>query len=141
MAAIEGPGFCIVQKNRKDKSLVSKKLTHTHAQLFYGCLDFVQDSPGEPLPAEETFTHLHLSWSSVIRYLLPPSIMIRGILSVHFMCLTVFFLNLQVFFGLPLILAPSTSYSIHFFTQLLSSFHNTCPYHRSLFCCITEIFI
>ena len=36
----------------------------------------------------------------------------------------------EVFFGLPLGLAPSTSYSIHFFTQSLSSFHNTCPYHR-----------
>jgi len=30
------------------------------------------------------------------------------------------------------------SYSIHFFTQSLSSFRNTCPYHRSLFCCSTE---
>ena len=29
---------------------------------------------------------------------------------------------------------PSTSYSIHFFTQLLSSFRNTCTYHRNLFC-------
>jgi len=38
-------------------------------------------------------------------------------------------ISLQVFFGLPLGLEPSTSYSIHFFTQSLSSFHNTCPYH------------
>jgi len=44
-------------------------------------------------------------------------------------------ISLQVFFGLPLGLAPSTSYSIHFFTQSLSPFRNTCPYHRSLFCC------
>ena len=48
-------------------------------------------------------------------------------------------ISLQVFFGLPLGLAPFTSYSIHFFTQSLSSFLNTCPYHRSLFCCSTEI--
>ena len=40
---------------------------------------------------------------------------------------------------LPLGLASSTSYSIHFFTQSLSSFHNTCPYHRNLFCCSIEI--
>jgi len=40
--------------------------------------------------------------------------------------------SLQVFFGLPLGLAPSTSYSIHFFTKLLSSFCNTCPYHRNV---------
>ena len=46
---------------------------------------------------------------------------------------------LQVYFGLPLGLAPSTSYSIHFFTQSLSSFRNTCPYHCHLFHCSTEI--
>ena len=47
-------------------------------------------------------------------------------------------ISLQVFFGLPLHLAPSTSYSIHFFTQSLSSFRNTCPYHRTLFRCSAE---
>ena len=41
--------------------------------------------------------------------------------------------------GLPLCLAPSTSYSIHFFTQLLSSLHSTCPYYRNLFFCSTKI--
>jgi len=30
--------------------------THTHTQLFYGSVEFVQDNPGEPVP-EETFTH------------------------------------------------------------------------------------
>jgi len=30
-------------------------------------------------------------------------------------------------------------HSIHFFTQSLSSFRNTCSYHRNLFCCSTEI--
>jgi len=41
----------------------------------------------------------------------------------------------QVFFGLPLGLAPSTSYSIltPFFIQSLSSFRSTCPYYRNLF--------
>ena len=48
-------------------------------------------------------------------------------------------ISLQVFFGLPLGLAPSTSYSIHFFTQSLSSFCSTCSYHQNLFCCSTEI--
>ena len=47
--------------------------------------------------------------------------------------------SLQVFFGLPLGLPPSTSYSIHFFTQSLSSFRNTRPYHRNVFHCSTEI--
>jgi len=45
----------------------------------------------------------------------------------------------QVFFGLPLGLVPSTSYFIHFFTQSLSSFCSTCPYYCNLFCCSTEI--
>jgi len=42
-------------------------------QLFYRSLDFVRDNPGKPVP-EETFTHSHLSQSSIIPYLLPPSI-------------------------------------------------------------------
>ena len=37
--------------------------------------------------------------------------------------------------GLTVGLEPSTSYSIHFFTQSLSSSRNTCAYHRNLFCC------
>ena len=46
--------------------------------------------------------------------------------------------SFQVFFGLPLGLGPSTSCSIHFFTQSSSSFRNTWPYQRSLFCCNTN---
>jgi len=46
---------------------------HKHTQPFHGSLDFVPDNPGEPV-SEETFTHSHLSWSSVTPYLLPPSI-------------------------------------------------------------------
>jgi len=42
------------------------------------------------------------------------------------------------FFGLPLGLEPTTSYSIHFFTQSSSSFRNTWPYQRSLICCSTS---
>ena len=47
--------------------------------------------------------------------------------------------SFQVFFGLPLGLEPSTSCSIHFFTQSSSSFRNTRPYQRSLFCCNTNM--
>jgi len=43
--------------------------------------------------------------------------------------------SLQVLFVLPLGLGPSTSYSMCFFTQSLSSFCSKCPYQRSLFCC------
>ena len=56
------------------------------------------------------------------------------------MCLTFFFIiSVHEFFGLPGSLTPSTSYSIHFITQSLSSFRSTCPYHCNLFCCSTEI--
>ena len=47
--------------------------------------------------------------------------------------------SLYVLFGLPLCLEPSTSYSTHFFTQSVSSFRRTCPYHCNLFCCIINI--
>jgi len=36
--------------------------------------------------------------------------------------------SLYVLFDLPVGLEPSTSYSIHFFTQSVSYFRNTCPY-------------
>jgi len=58
----------------------------THIQPFYSSQDFVWDNPDEPVP-EETFTHSHLSWSSVVPYLLHPSITIHGILHVQFTCL------------------------------------------------------
>jgi len=50
-------------------------------------------------------------------------------------CITSF----HVLFGLPLGLQPSTSYSILFFTQSVSSFRSTCPYHRNLFCCSISV--
>jgi len=46
-------------------------------------------------PTQETVTNSHLSCSSIIPYLLPPSVTIHGILPVQFMCLTVFFHNLS----------------------------------------------
>jgi len=47
--------------------------------LPFSLQTFVRDNPGKLAP-EETFTHSHLSWSSIILYLLPPSIVIHGIL-------------------------------------------------------------
>ena len=40
-------------------------LSHAHTQPFYSSLDFVQYHTGEPVP-EETFTHSHSSWSSIM---------------------------------------------------------------------------
>jgi len=69
-----------------------------------------------------------------------PSITIHDILPVQFMCLTAFFHNLCPSFlwstSWP---GTLTSYSIHFFTQSLCLFRSTCPYHRNLFSCSTEI--
>ena len=48
---------------------------------------------------------------------------------------------LHVLLGLPLGMEPSTSYSIHFFTQSVSCFRNTCPCHHNLFCCSTKIIL
>jgi len=110
-------------------------------QPFYGSLNFVRDNPGKPVP-EETFTHSHLSWLSIIPYLLPPSFMIHGILLVQFTCLTVFFHNLSpscLWSTSWLGLTPSTSHSIHFLTQSLSSFRRTCSHHHNLICCSTKI--
>ena len=39
---------------------------HTHTQLFYGCLDFVRDNPGELVPEKKTCTHSHLFRLSII---------------------------------------------------------------------------
>jgi len=95
---------------------------------------FIWDYPGEPVE-EETLTH-PLSWSSSDLYQFFPSATIHSILPVQIMCLAIFLHNLShVLIGLPLGLEPSTSYSIHFFTQSVSSIHGTCPYHRNLFCC------
>jgi len=68
--------------------------THTHTQPFYGSLDSVRDNPGELL-LEQAFTHSHLSWSSIVPYLLHPSNTIHGIHPVQSMHLTVFFCNLS----------------------------------------------
>jgi len=77
---------------------------------------FVRDYPGKLVP-EETFTHPP-SWSSSNLYQLLPSTMIHSILPVQITCLAIFLqTSLHVLFGLPLVLKPSTSYSIHFFTQ------------------------
>ena len=66
--------------------------THTHTTILR-LSGFCPGNPGEPA-AEETFTHSHLSWSSIAPNLLHPSNSIHDILPVPFTCLTVFFHNL-----------------------------------------------
>jgi len=66
----------VSKAHNSPKSSIAQQHTRTHATV-YGSLDSVWNNLSEPIP-EETFTHSHLSWSSVIHNLLPPSSMIHG---------------------------------------------------------------
>ena len=117
--------------------VVPDKVTHTHTTVLRLWI-LSGTTRGSRYQKKYSPTHTHcghqISLSASSIYYDP---CILSIQSTHF---TVFFHNLSPsFFGLPVGLAPSTSYSIHFFTQALSSFHSTCPYHCNLFCCSTEI--
>ena len=108
----------------------------THTKPFYGPLS--GSTPVSRYKKKHSSTHTppahqpSLSASSIYRepWHHPCSFHIFGNL-----CTT----SNDVLFGLPMGLEPSTSYSIHFFTQSLSSFCNTCPYHRNLFCCSNDV--
>ena len=78
----------------KFRQLVPLLTMHTHKYTHTTVLRLSGLCPEQPVP-EETFTHSHLSWSSLIPYLLPPPITNHGILPVQFTCLTVFFHNLS----------------------------------------------
>jgi len=88
--------------------------------------------------------HTHNRFTALLDFVSHPlsasSITIHCILPLQFTCLTVFFHNLS-----PPSLIWSTSWPgtlnfiLHTFLHPLSSFHSTCPYHRNLFCCITQI--
>jgi len=87
----------------------------------------------------ETFTHPP-SWSSSNLYQLLPSTTIHTILPVQIACLAISLHSLSPRpFWSTSWSGASTSYSIHFFTQSVSSFRNTCPYHHNLFCCSINI--
>ena len=107
--------------------------THTHTTVLW-LFGFCPGQPGWAV----TRRNIHpLTLIVVINhpYLLSPSTTTHGILCFQSTCSTVFFHNLSPSFlwstSWP---GTSTLYSIHFFTQSLSSFRNTCPYHRNLFC-------
>ena len=110
-------------------------LTHIHTHCHFMAL-----CPGLPgWTSTETFTHSHTKSSSVL-YQPPPSAMIHSILPAQTMCFTVSSYNLYSSpLRLNLSLEPSTTYSIHFFTQSLSSFRNTCPYNRSLLVVVSRL--
>ena len=113
-------------------------MTNHNYYYYYNCLTAFWISSGTTRVSrnqKKTFTHSYLSWSSIIPYLLPPSITIHGILPVQFTCLTVFFAqSLSSFLW-------STSWpgTLHTFLKSLSSFRSTQLYHHNLFYCSTEI--
>ena len=112
--------------------------THTHTTVLQLC----GICPGQPgwAGTRRNIHPLQSSWSSIIPICFLHLLQSTASSVFNPRALQSFStISLQVFFGLPRDLAPSTSYSIHFFIQSLSSFRSTCPYHRSLFCCSTEI--
>jgi len=99
---------------------------------------FVRDYPGEPVPEEHSPTHHPDHHPTLISFfhLLPSTVpSMFNLRAWQSFCTS----SVQVLFGLLLGLEPSTSYSIHFFIQSVSSFRNTYPCHRNLFCCSTKI--
>ena len=109
--------------------------THAHTQPFNGSWS----GTTRVGRYEKKLTHSHPSWSSdsFINFLYLLRSIAYSVFSLRAWqsSLTT---SLQVLFGLPLGLGPSISYSMHFFTQSLSSFRSTCPYQCSLFCCNTN---
>ena len=81
-------------------------------------------------------------WAGTRRNTHPPTILIIIHSNVLVPCAWQCFCttSFHVLFGLPLGLEPSTSYSIHFFTQSVSSFRSTCPYHRNLFAVVSVLY-
>jgi len=113
-------------------------VTHIHRHTTILRLSgFCPEQPGWAVP-EETCTHSHLSWSSVIPYLLPPSTTFHNPWHPHSSPFNsrarqpLSTICLQVLPGPSPRLAPSTPYSIHFFTQPSSSSHSTHPHHCNL---------
>jgi len=96
--------------------------THTHTHNRFTALWILSKTNLGDQEPEETFTHSHISWLSVVPYLLPPSITIHGILPVQFMYLTVFFLNLSPSFLWSTSLPSNLHFILHTFLQPIMVF-------------------
>ena len=113
------------------------QLEHTHTQLFNSLLSGTTWVGRYQKKHSPTHTH-PVHQASFINFLHLLRSVVSSLLN---LCTWQSFstTSLQVLFGLPLGLGPSTSNSMHFFAQSSSSFHNKCPYHCSLFCCNTSV--
>jgi len=109
--------------SRKFHVLLQHTHTHKHTTILW-LSGFCPGRPGWDSTRREREWHLLLS--TIISYLLPPSITIHGILSVQFTCLTVFFHNLSKFYLVYLL-------------ALHPPLHTPCPYHCNLYFCCSKI--
>jgi len=99
--------------------------TQQQQQLFYGHRDYAGELVLEETPTHHPDHHpVFISFFHLPRSVASSLFKLRAWQS---FCTTSF----HVLFGLPLGLEPSVSYSIRFFTQSVSLFCSTCPYHRS----------
>ena len=115
----------ILQKYTNNESIITSR-EHTHTSILW---PFVWDNQGELVPSP---THTHPAHQpSFISFLHLPQTIASSLLNLRARQSFRTTSN-HVLFGLPPGLEPSTSYSIHFFTQSLSSFRNTRPCHRNL---------
>jgi len=111
----------------------------SHKMVVRVCVDFVQDNPVSQYQKKHSPNHTyHGHQSSLICFFHLLWSMASSLFNLR-AWQSFSTISLQLFFGLPLGLAHSTSYSIHFFTQSLSSFRSICPYYCNLFWCRTEI--
>ena len=137
---ISGQGFI----SEADVLLITRPLmsflssTHPHPQPFYGSLDSVWDNLGELVPNIHPLTHiLIINHTQSASYIYcnpwhPPSSLYLPD-SLFAQCLSKFSLVYLLVWHPPLYTPyiPSLNHCL--------LFHSTCPYHRNMFCCSTEI--
>ena len=111
---------------------VNLLLTQSTQQSFYGPLSGTTQVSRYQNKHSPTHHPMFISFFHLLRSIASS---LFKLCARQFFCTT----SPHVLFVLPLGLEPSTSYSIHFFMQSVSSFCNTCPYHRNLFCCSIKI--
>jgi len=126
---------CRISRDRYLLSIIVSLLhahthTHTHTQPFNDPLSWITYVGQYQKKQSPIHTHPDHQTSFVnFLYLLQCVASLSSFFKLHawkFFSST----SLQVLFGLPLGLQPCISYTIHFFTQSLSSFCNACPYHH-----------
>jgi len=77
------------------KTSLHQNSTQTNTHNRFAAVWILSGQSGRASTRRNTHcANSHLAWSLVISYLLPPYVMMYGILPVQFMCLTVFFHNL-----------------------------------------------